>query len=98
MVTATEDLEAIADYYRTRLGALRSRSRQKICSGGIMSFFKKFKMSDTASRQADEALYARVFLEAESGQRRDGLWWKSLAKSGGNERLALSWVIGWHEY
>lgn len=50
-----------------------------------MSIADLYRRSRISSRLIEEEIYAEAIRELERGVRRDGLWAKAFAKSGGNE-------------
>ncbi|WOJ93686.1 hypothetical protein R0135_00620 [Congregibacter variabilis] len=55
--------------------------------------FDKFKRSSAAARLLEEALYEQVVNELSQSKKRNGLWAKALADSGGSEDKAKSLYI-----
>ena len=49
-----------------------------------MSLKDNYKTARSVQRLSEEQMYALAVQEIESGQRRDGLWGKAYAESGGN--------------
>lgn len=58
-----------------------------------MNFFNKLKLRKATDRLVEEQLYAEVLNELQYGVKREGLWVKAIAKSGGNEDQAKSLYI-----
>lgn len=58
-----------------------------------MKISELFKKSRIASRLLEETLYAEALREIENGVRRDGLWARAVAKSGGNQESAKALYI-----
>jgi hypothetical protein len=58
-----------------------------------MKFFSKFKQPSASDRLMEEQLYSGVLNEIQSGIKREGLWAKAIAKSGGSESKAKSLYI-----
>lgn len=53
-----------------------------------MKLFDDIRAQGAVFRLTEEVLYAEALREIEAGTRRDGLWAKALAESGGNQDLA----------
>jgi len=48
-----------------------------------MGIFDKFKTSTAIDRLSEEKLYEQVAQELKAGKKREGIWVKAMAKSGG---------------
>jgi len=55
--------------------------------------FKRTRRDGASTRLLEEKVYAQVMQEIEAGFRRDGLWAKALADSGGSEEMCKSLYI-----
>ena len=58
-----------------------------------MGLFDKFKTSTAIDRLSEEKLYEQVAQELKAGKKREGIWVKAMAKSGGDLNKAESMYI-----
>jgi hypothetical protein len=58
-----------------------------------MGIFDKFKTSTAIDRLSEEKLYEQVAQELKAGKKREGIWVKAMAKSGGDLNKAESMYI-----
>jgi hypothetical protein len=58
-----------------------------------MGIFDKFKTSIAIDRLSEEKLYEQVGQELKAGKKREGIWVKAMAKSGGDLNKAESMYI-----
>ncbi len=58
-----------------------------------MGIFDKFKTSTAIDRLSEEKLYEQVAQELKAGKKREGIWVKAMAKTGGDLNKAESMYI-----
>jgi hypothetical protein len=58
-----------------------------------MGIFDKFKTSTAIDRLSEEKLYEQVAQELKAGKKREGIWVKAMAKSGGDLNKAEALYI-----